>query len=255
MNRIQNSARWDYTLLAADYDRRPDYHPGLLDEVIGQFALGGDDCVLDVGAGTGKLSSVLCRHSAQVIACEPNAAMRARGRHNTRTLPIRWLAASGESLPLAAASVGAVCYGSSFNVLDAASALSEATRVLRRGGWWMAAWNHRDLDDPLQRQVEAIIHRWIPGFDYGRRRRSPAADLAAHGGLELRGQREARFVVELPAAQWIGAWRSHATLQSQAGDRFEAVLVDLSDLLAGCETLQVPYYTRVWWAQCTRRTA
>jgi ubiquinone/menaquinone biosynthesis C-methylase UbiE len=240
---------WDYSRLAASYDLRPDYCAELVRGVLAELAIDAGSRLLDVGAGTGKLTRLLCETGATVIACEPNGQMRAIGAGKADCPGSRWLAARGQALPVGTASVDLVAYGSSFNVLPAAQALDECARVLRPGGHLLALWNHRDLDDPLQRDVEAVIHHHLPGFDYGRRRQDPAPVLAGHGGFAPAQSRQSRFVVELDARAWLQAWRSHATLQRQAGDRLDSIIDAIAALLAGRQWLQVPYHTRAWWAQ------
>jgi len=242
-------ADWDYTALASHYDRRADYARELVQGVLSGFSLRADSRVLDVGAGTGKLTGLLCATGARVVACEPNAAMRGYGRQKPENRVACWIAGSGEALPLYAGSVDLVAYGSSFNVLDARTALSEAARVLRPGGHWLALWNHRDLDDPLQRRVEAAIRRHLPAFDPGRRRQDPSAEVEASGSFGPVGHAQARFVARMDAAAWMQAWRSHATLARQAGDAMEDVLASIAELVRDRAVLEVPYFTRMWWAR------
>lgn len=237
---------WDYSALAASYDSRVDYAGALVDRVLRDIGLAGGDAVVDVGAGTGKLTGLLCDAGADVIALEPNAAMRAVARDKVVGRRARWVAAHGERMPLPSQAMRLVTYGSSFNVMPAQAALDECHRVLRDGGHWLAAWNHRDLDDGLQREVEGIIARHLPEYDYGRRRSSPEADVLAHGGFVDLRFREQRFVAELPARAWLDAWQSHATLQRQAGARLSLILGDIEACVGATETLRIPYFTRIW---------
>ena len=142
-----------------------------------------------------------------------------------------------------------MAYGSSFNVLAAGAALDECARILRIGGIWLALWNHRDLLDPLQRAVELLIQRHVPNYDYGRRRQSPEADVSLHGAFGKVTASQRCFVAEVRARDWVEAWRSHATLQRQAGSRHALVLREISALVAGQHTLRVPYQTKLWWAK------
>ena len=61
------------------------------------------------------------------------------------------------------------------------------------------------------------------------------------------------MVVQLPAGNWLAAWRAHATLVRQAGPLFGAILQDMQHLVAGTTVVEVPYFTRVWTAR--RRVA
>ncbi len=240
---------WDFTTLAATYDYRPDYCASLIHDLFVAMRLPRGERVLDVGAGTGKLTVHLCAHGFDVLAMEPNARMRAIGLTKQSLSRARWVAGRGEALPVTAMSVGLVSFGSSFNVVNTSTALDECARVLRPGGFWLAVYNHRDLDDPLQRAVEDVIHRHIPGFDYGRRRASPAGELSAHGAFDDFASNERRFVATISTHDWMQAWCSHATLQRQAGDRLPGILAEIHALVSAQTTLQVPYSTRAWTAR------
>lgn len=249
--------RWDYSALAAHYDHRPDYSAELLRKVLDSLNPDRQLPWLDVGAGTGKLSRLLSPAAGQLIALEPNAAMRAHGLRNTAGRAIQWLAASGESIPLPNHSLGLIAYGSSHNVLDAERAHREATRLLASGGIWMAVWNHRDLADPLQQQVEALIEAQIPGYERGARRQNPLPDLLDRGGFRDAGEYQHRFEVEVNLSHWLDAWRSHATLQRQAGPRWESIQSAIAELArhaleaGSAQRLRVPYFTRLYWARRT----
>ena len=95
--------------------------------------------VLDLGAGTGKLSQRLLELDLDVVAVEPLEAMRA-----LIPAPARALAGTAESIPLADGSVDAVVVGQAFHWFDPARALPEMARVLRPGGTVGLLWN---LDD------------------------------------------------------------------------------------------------------------
>ena len=240
---------WDYSTLAPSYNMRADYHDGLIDEVLQAMHLNAETPVLDVGAGTGKLTKVLCNHGLNVIAAEPNVHMRDIALSEPAMHRARWIAARGEALPLADGSVQLVAYGSSFNVLMQTQALAECARVLQPGGHWMALWNHRDLDDPLQSEVEALIRHHIPHYDPGTRRNAPDAAVRDHPSFSDVQAVERRFVTTLATQDWLRAWRSHATLQRQAEARLPEILNQIDQAVSGQATVQVPYYTRIWIAR------
>lgn len=247
---LSHALEWDYTRLADAYDRRADYHPGLVTRAVKAMRINPGTLALEVGAGTGKLTGLLCSHGLNVVASEPNARMReiALGKPALRSAA-RWIACRGEALPIRGGTAGLVAYGSSFNVLPAQFALDECARVLAPGGYWMAIWNHRDLDDPLQQDVESLIRGYLPNYDYGRRRESPASEVSAHGAFDSINAEAQRFIVEVLADDWMEAWQSHATLERQAGPEMSRILADLRSLLGTSKVLQVPYITRLWTAR------
>jgi SAM-dependent methyltransferase len=98
--------------------------------------------VLDLAAGTGKLTASLLDLGLEVTAVEPDAEMLARlsGRHPAA----RALSGKAERIPLPDASVDAVVVGQAFHWFDRAAALADIARVLRPGGALAAFWNKED---------------------------------------------------------------------------------------------------------------
>jgi SAM-dependent methyltransferase len=98
--------------------------------------------VVDLAAGTGKLTQVLVAAGADVVAVEPLANMRAE---LTGSLPdVRVLDGSAEAMPLPDASADAVCVAQAFHWFDVEAALPEIARVLVPGGVLGLLWNLRD---------------------------------------------------------------------------------------------------------------
>ena len=98
--------------------------------------------VLDLGAGTGKLTAILTGLGAEVTAVEPDPAMLAelrRGLPSARARP-----GSAERIPLPDASVDAVLCGQAMHWFDMARALPEIARVLVPGGALGGLWNSDD---------------------------------------------------------------------------------------------------------------
>jgi ubiquinone/menaquinone biosynthesis C-methylase UbiE len=244
---------WDYTKLARAYAGRPPYAAAVIDEIVATAGLHEGDRVCDLGAGTGHLTVELLAAGLVVDAVEPNAAMRERGRARTDGAPVTWWEATAEDTGRPSGAYALATFGSSFNVVDRDTALAEVARILRRPGWVACLWNHRDLDDPLQRAIEDLIRARVPGYDTGYRRKDDVArDLATSplfgAPCALRGG----VRHEVDADEWVDAWRSHATLARQAGDDLEAVVQDIAALVDEARdgaTLTVPYTTRAWVAQ------
>lgn len=110
---------------AAAYERgRPEWPEELLEAL----PLGPGAEVVDVGAGTGKLTRLLARRYARVVAVEPDGRLR-------ELIPAGEAAAgSAEALPLADASVDGAFAAEAFHWFDHARAVPELARVLRPGG-------------------------------------------------------------------------------------------------------------------------
>jgi SAM-dependent methyltransferase len=120
-------------------EHRPDYAQAAVRWAL-EFAPGSR--VLDLGAGTGKLTATLTAVGAEVVAVEPDAAMLTELR---RALPqVRATTGSAESIPLPDASVAAVVSGNAMHWFDMAVAGPEIARVLTPGGVLAGLWNVMD---------------------------------------------------------------------------------------------------------------
>lgn len=138
---------------AADaYERgRPDYPAAGVDALVERLDLRPGRVVLDLAAGTGKLTRLLAPSGAEVIAVEPIAEMRAKIEG------ARALEGTAEAIPLADVSVDAVTVAQAFHWFRPDEALREIHRVLRPGGGLALIWNVRDERDPLQAGATEII--------------------------------------------------------------------------------------------------
>lgn len=111
--------------------------------------------VLDLAAGTGKLTRMLVPLGARLVAVEPVAEMRARLHEIVPEA--RALDGTAESIPLPDASADAVTCAQAFHWFRADEALSEIHRVLRPGGALALVWNARDFHDQLQLRIAEIL--------------------------------------------------------------------------------------------------
>lgn len=243
-----NTLEWDYSALAAHYNQRAPYAPAAIDALLRELALPAGARVVDIGAGTGRLSLPLRQRGLAVTAVEPNAAMRAVGERDG----LDYVAARGETTGLADAAFDLASYGSSFNVMPAQAALVEAARLLRGNGYIALMWNHRDLDDPLQQAVEQAIRRHVPSYGYGSRRKDPSEEIRRSGLFGPARHLDHAFVHHSPRDAFLDGFRAHATLLRQAGDKAGTVLQDIAAVLGTAAEVIVPFHTRIWWAQrCT----
>jgi SAM-dependent methyltransferase len=143
------------------YERyRPEYPAEAVEWLIDGLGIGPGTTVVDLAAGTGKLTRQLVPSGATVIAVEPLEEMRAQLVE--AVLRVEVLAGSAEAIPLADASADAVTVASAFHWFDLERALPELHRVLRPGGGLAAIGNARDLSDPLQMAVEEIVGPYFP---------------------------------------------------------------------------------------------
>ena len=136
---------------------RPGWPAELVDRVGAHLGLDAAAEVLDLGAGTGKLTRELVLRFERVVAVEPDGAMRAVLEE---VVPgAEALAGTAESIPLGDGEVDAVFSGEAFHWFANDEALAEIGRVLRPGGGLVVLWNYPTDYDDLGEEVEAVIDR------------------------------------------------------------------------------------------------
>ncbi len=172
---------------AADrYERgRPDYPAAAIDAIAARCGLRPGRTVLDLGAGTGKLTRLLVPTGAAVLAVVPVPEMRAELERRVRGVAV--LGGTAERIPLADRYVDTVAVGQAFHWFDAAAALREIHRVLKPGGGIVLIWNARDERDPLQAALSDIIDP-LEG-DTPRRKQRDWKTLLGDSGLFERTER------------------------------------------------------------------
>jgi SAM-dependent methyltransferase len=139
---------------------RPDYPQAAVRWSLEPAATGGGGTavrelrVLDLGAGTGKLTAVLTELGAKVTAVEPDLAMLAQLRRLYPDVPA--MEGSAEAIPLPDGSVDAVLCGQAMHWFDMDRAVPEIARVLVPGGTLAALWN---ADDDRVEWVKGLHER------------------------------------------------------------------------------------------------
>lgn len=140
------------------YERsRPSYPPDAVAWLVDHLDVAPGRAVLDLAAGTGKLTRLLEPSSALLFAAEPVAGMREQLRAVCPSVPI--VAGTAEAIPLAAGSLDAIVVAQAFHWFDAPAALREAHRVLRPGGHLGLVWNARDRSADHVDRLWSIMDR------------------------------------------------------------------------------------------------
>lgn len=130
--------------------------PGYPDDAVAWLTGGAPMRVLDLGAGTGKLTRSLVEAGHDVVAVEPSDAMLAQlqtALHRVEAFP-----GSAESIPLPDASVDVVTVAQAFHWFDQAAALPEIARVIRPGGHLSLIWNLRDGSVPWVDELWSVMN-------------------------------------------------------------------------------------------------
>jgi SAM-dependent methyltransferase len=145
MDDVMRRRAASFSRAAEEYERgRPEYPQ----DAIRACLDGAGGRVLDLGAGTGKLTQGLLRRGLDVVAVEPLDEMRARIPAEAEAL-----AGRAEAIPLPDASVDAVVAGQAFHWFERAAALAEIHRVLKPDGRLGLMWNLMDDREPWVAEI------------------------------------------------------------------------------------------------------
>jgi SAM-dependent methyltransferase len=222
---------------AADlYERaRPGYPEAALDWVLAE----GASVVLDLGAGTGKLTRRLLERGLEVIAVEPSGEMLAQLRRHAPDA--RPLAGRAEAIPLPDESVDAVLVAQAWHWVDVEPASREVARVLRPGGTLGLIWNTRDVSVGWTAEYGRIIEGGSDHMDQGAPTVGPPFRALEHHEVRWSQPTTPEGLVELAAS------RSYLITAPPAEQ--EAILEAVRGLtrthpeLAGRTELELPYVT------------
>jgi SAM-dependent methyltransferase len=158
LSEVHEVASAGFQAEAAAYDRaRPSYPPDAIAWLTANLGIGPGRRVVDLAAGTGKLTALIAGAGSNLVAIEPVAAMRARLRDRLPDVPV--VAGVAESLPLAPASVDAVLVAQAFHWFNANLAMAELGRVLRVGGRLALIWNARERGVGWIDQIWSVMDR------------------------------------------------------------------------------------------------
>jgi SAM-dependent methyltransferase len=151
---VHRAAATGFARSVEAYERgRPDYPPEAIEYLRHELDLGPGRTVVDLAAGSGKLTRQLATLGCEVIAVEPVDEMRAAIGEG-----IRALEGTAEAIPLTDDSADAVTVAQAFHWFDGPKALAEIARVLRPGGALALVWNRRPVESSeLHAAISEII--------------------------------------------------------------------------------------------------
>jgi SAM-dependent methyltransferase len=233
-----------------EYERaRPGYPPEGVAWLVDRLEIDGSETVLDLAAGTGKLTRQLIPTGASIVAVEPVAEMRARLELELPGVDV--LDGTAEEIPLPDSAVDAVAVGQAFHWFASERALTEIHRVLRPGRRLGLIWNARDESVDWVARLSEIIepHRGdVPRY-VSRRWERAFATTTLFGPLE---ERQFSFAHELDGETLVARVASISFVAALPAEQRERVLSDVRELAAahpelrGKATFPLPYRTAVF---------
>ncbi len=232
------------------YERgRPSYPVGAVACLVGELSIGPGATVVEVAAGTGKLTRLLVPTGARVVAVEPVAGMR---RVLIDKVPdVAVVAGTAEALPVASTRADAVLAAQAFHWFRVGEALAEAARVLRPGGGLGLVWNDRDDSVPWVAELSALIHwddRPVPNhhdIDW-------SAAVAGTGAFAPLRRRRFRLDQPLDVDTLVDRVLSTSYIAARPAAEQRALARDVRALVAELpDRIVLPYRTEVFW--CRRR--
>ena len=248
---MRHDATRGYDQAADEYERgRPSYPAAAVGCLADECRIRPSSTVLELGAGTGKLTRQMWRRAAKWIAVEPSAPMRAILEE---TIPeVEAVDGTAESIPLPDSSCDAVVVAQSFHWFRGAEALAEIKRVLRPQGKLGLVWNVRDEEaEPWVADLTALLdeHRGATPSYSSMAWRRPFTTTTLFTALN---DRSFAYEQEMDL-DGLADRISSISFVALLPDDERAALVERAKEIAGNRTgfFTLPYRTDVYW--CTRR--
>jgi SAM-dependent methyltransferase len=231
---------------AEEYESaRPSYAPQAVAWLAERCGLGAGTTVVDLAAGTGKLTRLLAGTGARVVAVEPVAAMR---ETLVRVVPgVEALDGRAEAIPLPDGFARAVTAAQAFHWFGE-GAPAEIARVLEPGGSLAVVWNQRDRSNPVQVALQEIHDRHRPDGHAGGRGdwRGRIERSGRFGELE---ERRFPHVHVLPREQLVTRTLSISFVAAAPEDERERILDEVRAMTRGLpDEVELTYETAVFVA-------
>ncbi|NOH70735.1 class I SAM-dependent methyltransferase [Vibrio pectenicida] len=246
----------DFTELAKQYINRPAYSDMLLESIlkmIDYHEKKNDFLVVEVGAGTGKLTKMLLEMNLKVIAVEPNDAMRDEGmKYTSEFKDVMWLKGSGELTNVESNIADWVIMASSFHWTDPERSLPEFSRVLKKEGYFSAIWNPRNIQmSEFHTKIESEIKNLVPELSRvssgSQSTKSWEYILTSTGHFQDCLFMETDYLEVMTKERYLGAWHSVNDIQAQAGEkRWHDIINMIENEVKDMEYIEVPYKIRAW---------
>lgn len=250
---IHASAALGFQAASTAYDRgRPSYPPESVAWLISSLKISGSSTVADLGAGTGKFTSLFADRCDRILAIEPVEGMRRRFVQSHMGIPL--LAGKAEAIPLARRSVDAVVCAQAFHWFDAPRVLEEIHRILKPDGRLGLIWNVRDESVPWMAKLTAIVDVYAgntPRYRDGKWREAFEQSTLFTPLQEAHFQHAQRGSVETVLDRVASISFIAALPDSKRNDVLAKVreLLSRDVLTQGADEIEFPYVTHALWCK------
>jgi ubiquinone/menaquinone biosynthesis C-methylase UbiE len=226
--------------VAEAYDRGRPAYPA---DAVAWLAGGEARVVLELGAGTGKLTRELVDQGHAVFATDPDEAMLAVLRERVPEVSAK--VATAEEIPANDRSVDVVVVAQAFHWFDHEVALPEIARVLKPGGHVALVWNSRDERIPWVRRMGAILGR--QDLDTSSSERLVHSDL--FGFMEETAFKHWQEIDRETILDMARSRSSFAVMdESERESHLAEVLAFYDEYGRGMDGMRIPYVTRCYRA-------
>ncbi len=251
--RLHATAAAGFGSTGALYERaRPAYPPATVTRLGEVLGLVPGSTLVELGAGTGKMTRLLARPDLRLIACEPSASM-------LRAMPagmpgVSAVACLAEAIPLPSGCADGVVVAQAFHWFSAPEALSEIHRVLRPGGVLALCWNVRHLGaeawaDAFGDRLDASRDE-APRYAAGRWR-----EASAWGLFSPLVEESVRHDEAIAPADLVDRIASVSWVVAKPEVERRTLLADLAEVLAthpgsrGRSVLEMPHRVDLFWCR------
>jgi SAM-dependent methyltransferase len=236
------------------YERsRPSYPPEMVAWLRDTLGIAPGRRVVDLAAGTGKLTRLLEPLGAELVAVEPVTGML--DQLHTRSPGLPALAATAEQLPFRDGTVDAITVAQAFHWFDALAALEEMARVVHPGGRVALVWNARDRSIAWVDQAWSVMDRVekrAPWRQHDEWRESAFVEQPWFTPLTEATFRQAQVMAPEGV---VDRFRSVSHVAVLPEEEREQVLDDVRTILAthpdtrGRDEVAIPYRVDAYWCE------
>jgi len=241
----------DFNAQARDYrEGRPGYPPALIDHLIGVARLNPGEHIVELGAGSGQLTSTLSGRGYSITAVEPAGQMR---NHAPQLSDTTFVDGYFEETGLQDGVADWIVSAQAFHWADRPRALPELHRILKADRYFTVLWNDRDSNrNPITGRAMQIVCEFWPGYSQPYRHPNWFAELESSDLFKRADFRENDHAVTISRQGFLAMWRSLNRIRTAIGyEKHEQLIAAIDAYLRhdNIETINVHYTCKAWTVQ------